>query len=50
MITPDMVPNSSSSSPDGQVTVDAAAASAVTSVEHCITLLGYGFDGSKAAR
>lgn len=51
MITPDMIPNSSSSSSlSGQASVDAAAATAVTSVEQCITLPGYGFDGTKAAR
>ena len=48
MTTPDMAPNITSLT--GQEAVDALAAIVVSSAQQCVTLPGYGFNGSQGVR
>lgn len=48
MTTPDMAPNITSLT--GQEAVDALAAIVLSSAQQCVTLPGYGFNGSQGVR
>jgi hypothetical protein len=48
MVTPDMHPNTTGLT--GQAAADALHAMTFSSVQECLTRLGYGFDGQSSSR